>query len=172
MSSMLDPVAVAKACQCSADNVTANLPILADAMTEYGYHPEMHTNLWIAVLATVAVETAHLFKPVTEFGSQAYLESKPYYPWVGRGFLQTTWKSNYMAVDEKLDTDCEHHPEQLLDPVTSAKALMIYVTGHQRFIDAAHESDWRTCRIEVNGGLNGWDSFIAAVNALVALAQS
>lgn len=47
------------------------------------------------VLATVKWETAHTMQPVTEYGSQAYLRSKAYWPWVGRGLVQLTWKRNY-----------------------------------------------------------------------------
>lgn len=47
------------------------------------------------VLATVYHETAHTMQPVTERGGAAYLRSKAYYPWHGRGLVQITWKRNY-----------------------------------------------------------------------------
>jgi putative chitinase len=47
------------------------------------------------MLATVKWETAHTMQPIKEYGSQAYLKSKPYYPYYGRGLVQLTWKANY-----------------------------------------------------------------------------
>ena len=47
------------------------------------------------VLATVKWETAHTMQPIKEYGSTAYLKSKPYWPYYGRGFVQLTWRDNY-----------------------------------------------------------------------------
>ncbi len=47
------------------------------------------------VLATAKHETAHTMQPIEEYGSQSYLQSKPYYPWYGRGLVQLTWEDNY-----------------------------------------------------------------------------
>lgn len=51
---------------------------------------------WLAyMLATVFHETAATMQPIVERGSKAYLQGKPYYPWIGRGLVQITWKENY-----------------------------------------------------------------------------
>ena len=47
------------------------------------------------LLATAKWETAHKMQPVVEMGSQAYLRSKKYWPWIGRGLVQITWEANY-----------------------------------------------------------------------------
>lgn len=47
------------------------------------------------MLATAYWETAHTMQPVTEYGSQAYLRAKKYWPWIGRGLVQLTWKDNF-----------------------------------------------------------------------------
>jgi putative chitinase len=47
------------------------------------------------ILATVYHETAREMQPIREKGSIAYLSSKNYFPWYGRGLVQVTWKSNY-----------------------------------------------------------------------------
>jgi putative chitinase len=53
---------------------------------------------WLAyMLATTKWETDHTMQPIKEGGSAAYLRSKKYYPWYGRGFVQLTWKRNYDA---------------------------------------------------------------------------
>ncbi len=46
------------------------------------------------MLATVFHETAFTMQPIREMGSDAYLRSKPYYPWVGEGLVQVTWEAN------------------------------------------------------------------------------
>lgn len=48
---------------------------------------------WLAyMLSTAYHETAMRMWPVTEYGSESYLKDKPYYPYVGRGFVQLTWE--------------------------------------------------------------------------------
>lgn len=47
------------------------------------------------ILATAYHETAHTMKPIKEMGGEAYLKSKKYYPWYGRGYVQITWEYNY-----------------------------------------------------------------------------
>lgn len=51
---------------------------------------------WIAyILATVFHETGRKMQPIPEGGGEAYLRSKPYYPYYGRGLVQITWASGY-----------------------------------------------------------------------------
>jgi putative chitinase len=47
------------------------------------------------MLATVLHETAKTMQPVREYGSEAYLRSKAYYPWAGEGLVQVTWEANH-----------------------------------------------------------------------------
>jgi putative chitinase len=47
------------------------------------------------LLATVKHETANEMQPIRERGSERYLRSKPYWPWIGGGLIQLTWKRNY-----------------------------------------------------------------------------
>lgn len=47
------------------------------------------------VLATVVHETAFEMQPIRERGGQKYLQSKPYWPFYGRGLVQITWERNY-----------------------------------------------------------------------------
>lgn len=51
---------------------------------------------WLAyMLATVFHETGQTMQPIRERGTEAYLRSKPYYPWVGEGLVQVTWEANH-----------------------------------------------------------------------------
>lgn len=52
---------------------------------------------WLAyMLATAWHETGQTMHPVTEWGSAQYLRRKKYWPWIGRGLVQITWKANYL----------------------------------------------------------------------------
>jgi len=83
---------------------------------------------WLAyMLATVYHETAYKMWPVTEYGSDSYLQGKPYWPFVGRGFVQLTWEDNYRHASAALslidDRDLVDHPEVALDSLISARIL-------------------------------------------------
>lgn len=107
---------------------------------------------WLAyILATAWHETAHRMQPVTEFGSQKYLRSKKYWPYIGRGFVQITWKENY-AKYGIADT-----PEKALEMDTAIYIMfdgMIkgIFTG-KKLADYFHlnRADWRGARRIING---------------------
>lgn len=74
---------------------------------------------WLAyILATAYHETAHTMQPVTEYGGEKYLKSKPYWPYVGRGYVQLTWDYNYRKYG------IEAHPERALEPELAAHILI------------------------------------------------
>lgn len=47
-------------------------------------------------LAESSWETALTMHPIREYGSEAYLRSKKYWPCVGMGLMQVTWRDNYI----------------------------------------------------------------------------
>ena len=59
-------------------------------------YPNMPDAELAYLLATAKWETSSRMQPVTEYGSQKYLRSKRYWPWIGRGLVQITWKANYL----------------------------------------------------------------------------
>jgi len=77
------------------------------------------------VLATAWHETAHTMKPVREYGGEAYLRKKKYYPYVGMGFAQLTWLENYQKATKELGVDFVGNPKKLLEPAYSAEILVI-----------------------------------------------
>lgn len=77
------------------------------------------------LLATAYHETAHTMRPVREYGSENYLRSKPYYPYVGMGYVQLTWKANYQKASEKLGVDFVSNPQKLLEPAYSAEIIAL-----------------------------------------------
>jgi len=83
---------------------------------------------WLAyILATVYHECATTMWPITEQGSQEYLQSKEYWPYIGRGFVMLTWEGNYRNASAQLsltgDRDLVDHPEMALDSLISARVL-------------------------------------------------
>lgn len=77
------------------------------------------------VLATAYWETARTMKPVREYGGEKYLRSKPYYPYVGMGYVQLTWRANYEKASKKLGVDFVQHPKKLLEPKWAAPILVL-----------------------------------------------
>lgn len=58
---------------------------------------------WLAyILATTNWETDHTMQPIKEGGSLAYLKSKAYWPWYGRGYVQLTWERNYQKFRDRV----------------------------------------------------------------------
>ena len=62
------------------------------------------------VIATIKHETANTYEPVKEFGSEMYLRARPYYPYIGRGYVQLTWKDNYKRFGDLLKIDLLTNP--------------------------------------------------------------
>jgi len=62
--------------------------------------------------------------PITEAGSQIYLMLKPYYPYIGRGFVQLTWDYNYKKYSKIMGIDFMANPELLLEIKNSAFILV------------------------------------------------
>lgn len=109
------------------------------------------------VLATAYHETAHTMKPVREYGGETYLRKKSYYPYVGMGFVQLTWKRNYQKASKELGVDFVKHPRKLLEPEYSAHILVIgskdgWFTG-KKLSDymTISKSDYKNARRIING---------------------
>ncbi len=74
---------------------------------------------WLSyLLATAFHETAHTMKPVKEYGSQAYLRAKKYWPFIGMGYVQLTWDYNYKKYG------ILNNPEKALEPDFAAFILI------------------------------------------------
>lgn len=114
-------------------------------------------NDYAYILSTIYHETAHTFKPITELGSQRYLKSKRYYPYIGRGFVQLTWDWNYEKFGKLLKIDLLGNPELANDPETAWKILELGMskglyTG-KKLGDYVNENkiDYRGARKVING---------------------
>jgi hypothetical protein len=83
---------------------------------------------WLAyMLATTYHETAQRMWPITEYGSESYLQGLEYYPYIGRGFVQLTWEGNYDKASKALalidERDLVKHPEMALDSLIATRIM-------------------------------------------------
>ena len=83
---------------------------------------------WLAyMLATTYHECATKMWPTTEYGSQEYLKGKEYYPYIGRGFVQLTWETNYEKASAALglidDRNLVEYPTLALDSLIAARVM-------------------------------------------------
>ncbi len=100
------------------------------------------------VLATAYHETAHTMKPVREYGGETYLKKKKYYPYVGMGYVQLTWKENYQKASKVFGVDFVKNPRLLLEPEYATPILVVgmkegWFTGKKLkdYIDGIDEPD-------------------------------
>ena len=79
-------------------------------------------------LATAYHETAHTMEPVREafnLSENWRRRNLRYWPWYGRGFVQLTWKENYIKAGKELGLDLTTDPDAVMEPKVSAKILVI-----------------------------------------------
>lgn len=113
---------------------------------------------WLAyMLATTKWETDHTMQPISEGGGPKYLKSKKYYPWIGRGYVQLTWKKNYQTMSELLGINLIKDPELALDPKVAAQVMFEGMlrgtfTGKalRHYFNEA-KTDWLNARRIING---------------------
>ena len=132
---------------------TGDLPLIIEECKKHG----LLRNQTAYVLATTIHETAGSAKPVREYGGEAYLKSKKYYPYVGMGYVQLTWDYNYKKASEALGVDFLKNPKLLLEPNYAAPIIVIgmmegWFTG-KKLSDyiTLKISDFKSARKIVNG---------------------
>ncbi len=79
------------------------------------------------ILATAYWERARTMRPVVEaywLSEEWRKKNLRYYPFHGRGFVQLTWKANYIKAGKELGIDFLENPDQLLESNNSAKILV------------------------------------------------
>lgn len=166
---------IARILHCPAANVELYWTEISDCLDSLHIGSD---NSKIAALATIAVETAHTFAPVHEYGSDA-LHEKEYgfrkdlgnihagdgARYAGNGFIQTTGLVNYERLHQQLGIDCVNHPEELRQKDAACAAFAVY--WHDKKCDIYADSEqWTTIRHKVNGGENNLAEFLRYVNDL------
>lgn len=176
-----DSSIVAKLCNSDKQNVDKVLMPIIYALEEQGIN-NYYTQ--VAALATAAVESrfacveeAHW---LSEKARMAYFNKSKYGKvdpdtgkrYYGRGIIQLTWKNNYRAYGEALGYDFINHPDKVMEPEIAAKILALYFKW-RKVDEAAKALDWTKTRKLVNGGLNGYGTYMTYVNnMLVALKKA
>ncbi len=79
------------------------------------------------IYATIYHETGRKMQPVKEFGSEAYLRSKPYYPFYGRDLCQTTHSYNYQKVKDFSGIDVVSNPDLIGQMPLAAKVAITFM---------------------------------------------
>lgn len=79
------------------------------------------------ILATIHHESGKKMQPVKEFGGEAYLKSKKYYPYYGRDLTQTTWKANYEKVKKFSGIDVVNNPDLIGQMPLAAKVAVTFM---------------------------------------------
>lgn len=160
---------IANATGCPQRNVAASWPSLITALDEFSIDSD---RVQAAVAATIAVETG-VFLPVRErhadplkqpdiWALQArYWESG----YMGRGFIQLTWKSNYEKYGRMLGIDLVGNPDLAQHTMTASRVLAAFfkVTGAAH---AADDANWEKVRKIVNGGVHGLEPFLKIIKRL------
>ena len=134
---------------------------------------------WFAyMLATAWHETAATMLPIKEYGSTAYLQGKPYYPYFGRGYVQLTWEDNYRKMGTKLGVNLlGNNKDKALDPAIAEEVMFVGMrdgdfTGKKL---ADYFSDTKEDPVNARRIINGTDKadliagyytkFLAAIDA-------
>lgn len=141
----------------------AGLDLILD---EYERRGDFNIEELAYILATTFHETAFTMQPIKEGGGDSYLKSKKYWPWYGRGFVQLTWKTNYVKAGKKLGLDLTTNPDVVMQPEIAIKILFEgmregWFTGKSltSYLDGVDESDKEDLREFSNARriINGTD---------------
>jgi len=111
------------------------------------------------ILSTVFHETAQRMQPVKEFGGEAYLRSKAYYPYYGRDLVHTTWKGNYEKAKRFSGIDVVANPDLIGQMPLAAKVAVVFMmkgwfTGKKL---ADYFNDIKTDPVNARRIINGTD---------------
>lgn len=148
------PDEIATAAQVPVQAVKDNWPFVYEAMVKY--HVDTVYSM-VGMIGTIAKESASTFAPVKEafwLSEEWRKQNLRYYPWYGRGFIQTTWQSNYEKVRDRTGIDVVSNPDLLLDAGPAAEAACLYWIDpdHGPVFAAAEAGNWARVRVLVLGG--------------------
>jgi len=179
-----DAEQITHATQCPLSDIESNWPRLVEQLSHCGINDRATQ---MAMIGTVAIESASTFRPVREafyLGEPEPAESYRrnnlrYYPWYGRGYIQITWQSNYQLYGQKVNElwgsggaiDLIARPDDALDPDVSAAVAALYFRDHTTLQgysipEAARAGDWEWVRRLVQGGTHGLERLVSIVGSL------
>lgn len=100
---------------------------LSDIFDEWVKQENDDIRLLAYILATIYHETGRKMQPVKEYGNEAYLKSKKYYPYYGRDLCQTTWIYNYQKVKDFSGIDVVKEPELIGQMPLAATVVITFM---------------------------------------------
>ena len=183
----LSPDEICAAIRCPSQAIATFWPLILGCLNDMSLASE---NVCIGALATIAVETAHQFRPIDEYGGPEYwhkmydiegarpdkarelgnLKPGDGVKFHGRGFTQTTGYNNYLQGGNMIGVDLIADPEKAKDPYAAAALFTAFFWQHHEK-EAVEAGDWVKARKIVNGGTNGLDDFLKCVARLQVALQ-
>lgn len=169
-----DADSIARATNTPVWAVVEDWPIIYQALVSHGIADYDTVR---AVLATIAIETAHTFKPVTEtfwLDDAWRWANLRYAPFWGRGYIQLTWAYNYQYYGWRIGVDLLNNPELAKVPLYAGQVMAVYFL--ERGVSAAARAhDWPECRRLVQGayaGLADFELYVAELHRLRRASES
>jgi len=150
-------------------NLTTQNVVGFEKILDYGEKRQTPLNQFAYVLPTSFWESGQTMHPVKEafwLSEEWRRNNLRYYPWYGRGLVQTTWERNYAVLTERIRVDFLTDPDLLLEWEYALPALFIGMeeglyTGKSLddYIDDLDEPDDEDLREFVNARriVNGTD---------------
>lgn len=137
-------------------NLTTQNVIGFEKVLDYAELVKPRLNDLAYIIATAFWESAQTMHPVKEayWLDEAWRKKNlRYYPWYGRGLVQTTWEANYVKMGKVLGVDFTKKPDLLLEWEYALPALFVGMekglyTGRKivDYIDDIDESDTEDLR--------------------------
>ena len=169
----MTPVQLSKATGARIDRATEWLPVIEQAMREFGIDTQQRQAMF---LAQIGHESGGMHYTVEIWGNTAAqisyegrkglgnTQTGDGFKYRGRGLIQITGRSNYTQVATALGIDCVNEPDLLAEPVNAARSAAWWWKSRDlnRFADA---DDCKGCTKVINGGYNGLDQRLALYEA-------
>ncbi len=175
-----DAATIARVTGCPEDNIRDLWPRLHVQLGLCGIDDRATQ---VAMIGTVAIESASTFQPVREafwMSEEWRRNNLRYYPFYGRGPIQCTWEENYRSGDQWIGEiwndgipvlDSTQDPDAMLDPDYGSAFAATYFWNHggyheSRISQAARVGDWVEVRRLVQGGSAGLPRLIEIARGL------
>lgn len=120
-----------------ADRAEQYLPHLTSACAEFEIDTHPRMSYFLGQLAHESGELRYW----KELGGEAYLTSKPYYPYVGYGPIQVTWRENHAKIGARLGLDLINRPDLLMLPEHGFRGAAAFWRGTTNGVDLNYYAD-------------------------------
>lgn len=159
----MTPVQLAQATGARIDRATEWLPVIEQAMREFGINTKERQAMF---LAQIGHESGGMHYTTEIWGNTAAqisyegrknlgnTETGDGFKYRGRGLIQVTGRSNYTQVATALGIDCVNDPDILAEPVNAARSAAWWWKS-RNLNKYADIGDVVGCTKVINGGTNG-----------------